>query len=64
MLVAVTGIEILVGVAGQVAQSFHLVLHGMGVYDVHDDGNAVLVGRVDEFLQFLGCAEAAGGGEE
>ena len=34
------------------------------MYDVHDDGDAHLVGGVDELLQFFGCAETAGGGEE
>ena len=64
MFVAVAGVEILVGVARQVAQSLHLVLHGVRMYDVHDDGYAGGVGRVDQGFQFLGRAEAAGRSEE
>ena len=59
MLVSVAGIEILVGVAGQVAQAFHLVLHGVRVDDIHHHGYSHLVGCVDERLQLLGCSEPA-----
>ena len=59
MLVTVARIEELIRIATEVAESFHLVLHGVRVYDVHDDGNAVLMGGVDEFLQFLGRTETA-----
>ena len=64
MLVAVALIEELVGVAGEVAQALNLILHGMRVYDVHDDGNAHLVGGVNHLLQVLRRAEATAGSEE
>ena len=64
MLMAIAGIEILVGVASQIAQTLNLVLYGMRVHDVHDHGDAQSVSFVDEGLQFLGCAEAAAGCEE
>lgn len=41
MLVAVARVEILVGISRQVAQSLHLVLDGMGMDNIHDDGHAV-----------------------
>ena len=41
MFVTIARIEELVGVAGQVAQPFNLVFHGMRMNDVHDDGYAV-----------------------
>ena len=59
MLVTVAGIEELVGVATKVAQAFHLVLYGMRVNDVHNHGHAILVSRVNEFLQFFGSSETA-----
>ena len=64
MLMLIAGIEILVGISSQIAKSFHLILHGVGVNDVHDDSNAVLMGGVDESLQFLRSSETAGGGKE
>ncbi len=64
MLMTVAGIEELVGVASQIAKTFHLVLHGMRVHNIHDDGNTVLVGGIDEFLQLVGSAETAGGSKE
>ena len=64
MFVAFAGIEILVGVASQIAESLHLVLHSVAVYDIHDDGDAVLVCLIDKGLQFLGRSEAAGSCKE
>ena len=64
MFVAFAGIEILVGVASQIAESLHLVLHSVAVYDIHNNGNAVLVCLIDKGLQFLGRSEAAGSSEE
>ena len=64
MLVAVTGIEILIGVTGQIAQSLDLVLYGMGVNNVHDDGNAHPMGSVNKGLELLGRAETTGGSKE
>ena len=34
------------------------------MYDVHDDGDAVLVGSIYERLQLLWCTETAGSSEE
>ena len=64
VLVPVSWVEILVGVTCQVAQTLHFVLHGVGMYDVHDDGNAFLMGSVYQFLQFLGRAKTAACREE
>ena len=59
MLVAVARIEILVGVASEIAKSLNFVLHCMRVYNIHDYGNTVLMGSVDHLLQLLGSAESA-----
>ena len=64
MLVSVARIEILVRVAGKIAQTFQLVLHGVRVHDVHDDCDSVLMGRIDEVLQFLRRSESAACCEE
>ena len=64
MLMTVAGIEELVRIASEIAQALDLVLHGVAVDDVHDDGDAVLVGGVDEFLQFFRCSKSARWGEE
>ena len=53
------GVEIKVHRAVQTADALVLVLHGMGVHDVHNHGNSHAVGIVDELLEFLGSAEAA-----
>ena len=58
VLMAVTGIEELVGVSCQIAKALDLVFHGMRVYNIHDDGNAHFVGCVNHFLQFLRGSEA------
>ena len=59
MLVSVAWVEILVWVAGKVAETFNLVLYGVAVDDIHYYSNAVLVGCVDETLELLRCSEAA-----
>ena len=41
------------------AKSFHFVLDGVAVDDVHDHGDAGLMRRIDQRLEFLGRAEAA-----
>ena len=64
MFVATAGIEKLIGVAGQIAQALHFVFHGMRVDDVHNDGDAMAVGRVDEQFQLFRGAEARGSGKE
>ena len=58
MFTSATAIEILTRIAGKVAQTLHLVLYGMGVDDVHDDGNTHLVGRINQLLQLFRCSEA------
>ena len=40
------------------ADTLPFVLHGVGVDDVEDDGDAHAVGRVEELHQLLGGAEA------
>ena len=57
-------IEELVGIACKVAQSLHFVLHCMRVDDVHNNGNAMLVGLVDERFQFFGCSKTRRGRKE
>lgn len=53
-------IEELARVASQVAESFDLVFDCVALDEVHDDGKSHFVGLVDELLQFVGGAEAAG----
>ena len=57
MLVAVARIEELVGVASEIAQALDLVLHGMRVDDIHDDGNTHLVGGINHLFQVFGGTE-------
>ena len=59
MLTAVTLAEILARVTGKVAQSLIFILHGMAVYDVHNDRYAVLVSRVYELFKLFRCSESA-----
>ena len=58
MLTLVVAIEVEVASAVKAAQALDLILHGVGVDDVHDDGHALGMGVVNEVLQFLGGAEA------
>ena len=51
----VAWIEILVGVASQIAQAFHFILDGMALHQVHDDSDTVLVGFINELFEFVGC---------
>ena len=64
MLMAITRIEELVRITSEVTQTFHLVLHSVRVYDIHNHSHTVLVSLVDESLQFLRGTEARTGGEE
>ena len=57
MLMTVAWIEVLVGVAGQIAQSLDLILNRMGVDNVHDDGKTVSVRLVNQGFQLFGGAE-------
>ena len=59
MFATVAGIEILVRVAGKVAQAFDLVLDGMALHQVHNDRNAMLVGFINEGFQLFGSATTA-----
>ena len=51
-------VEVLVGRAIEEGKAVALVLHGVGVDDVHNDGQAHPVGGVNHRLEFLGRAEA------
>ena len=64
MLTTIAAVEVLTGVTGKEAKAFVFVLHSMAVHEVHDDADALPVSFVDEFLQLLGSAEAAGGSKE
>ena len=57
-------VEILVVRAVEAVEPFHLVLDRVGMDEVHDHAEPRAVGRVDQFLEILGGAEARGGGEE
>ena len=59
MLMTVARIEILVRIASEITQSFHLILYGMRVNDVHDDGNTILVSCINEILQLFRSSKAA-----
>ncbi len=52
-----TLVEILVERAVETADPLHLVGGGVGVDDVHDDGDPQAVGGIDERLEILGGAE-------
>ncbi len=60
MLVPVARIEILVGITGQIAKTLHLVLHSVTVYNIHNDGNTIGMGRINQCFQFLRRTETAG----
>ena len=64
MLMTVARIEILVRIAGKITKAFQLVLHCMRVDDVHDDGNTVLMGSINEILQLFWSTETAAGCKE
>ncbi len=64
VLMAFTGIEILVGVTRKIGQPLHFVLHGVGMYNVHDDGNSQPVSLVYQPLQLLRSSETAARSEE
>ena len=64
MLVAIARIEILVRVASQIAESLHLILHGVRMHDVHNHGDAILMGCVYELLQLFRGTEATAGCKE
>jgi len=59
MFVTVTGIEILIRITCQIAQPFHLILHGMGMHNIHNDGNALLMRCIDKCLQLFGRSKSA-----
>ena len=59
MLMAVTRIEKLVRITGKITQALDLILHGMRVDDIHNDGNALLMRGIDEGFQFLRSAKPA-----
>ena len=64
VLPPVVAVEILVVGAVEAAQTLDLVLHGVRVHDVHDDGDAAPVSVVDEGLQVVGGTESRRGGKE
>ena len=64
MLVSVARIEVLVRITGKITETFHLVLHCMRVNDIHDDSNTILMGSIDEILEFLRGSETAAGSKE
>ena len=55
----VTRIEILVWITTEISQTLNLILHSMRVNEVHDDSKSVLVGLINQLLQFLRSTEAA-----
>ena len=64
MLAAVAGVEVLRAGAVEASEALGLVLDGVAVHYVHNHGNALRVGLVDEGLELFGRTEAAAGGEE
>ena len=59
MLAASVAVEILVVGSVEAAEPLDLVLDGVAVDDVHDDGDSALMGGVDKLLELFGGAEAA-----
>ena len=57
MLMTVTGQEILIGITGQVTQTFILVLDRMRMHQIHYDRYAHAVSGINQFFQFLGGTE-------
>ena len=64
MFTTTATVEVLARIATEVAKTFKLVLYGMRMNDIHDDGKAHIVGIVDEVLQLVGSTETAGGCKE
>ena len=64
MLMSVARIEVLVRITGKIAETFHLVLHCMRVNDIHNDSYAILMGCINERLEFLWGSETAAGSKE
>ena len=57
VLMTVTRIEELVRITCQITEALHLILHSVGVDDIHNYGNAIFMSGIDEFLQLLGSAK-------
>ena len=64
MLVPIARIEELVGIAAEIAQSFHLILDGMRMYDVHDYCHTIFMCGVYHLLKVFRCTETARGSKE
>ena len=58
MFAAAVAVEIEVIASVEASETLGLVLDGVGVDNIHDDGNSEPVGLVDELLQLLWSAEA------
>ena len=58
MLALIVTVEIQITRAVKAAQTLHLVLHRMGVYDIHNDSKTRCMGIINQMLQLLGSAEA------
>ncbi len=58
MLPPLVGIKVETAGAVETAQPLVLILHGVGMDDVHNHGDSHLMGPVDEALQLLRSAEA------
>ena len=59
MLMTITCIKELVGVTGKIAQALHFVLYRVRVYNIHNNRNTQLVGRINHLLQLLRSTETA-----
>ena len=66
LVVSANRITMEIKIAGAIhaGQSFGLIFYGMRMYNVHDHGNAHLMGGVDQLTQFIGRAAAGGGCKE
>ena len=64
MLTTATLHEILATITSKISQTFNLILHGMGLYNVHNNSNAHLVSLINQFLQLFWRTETAGRSKE
>ena len=61
MFASIAGIEILIRVAGEIAESFDFILHGVRVHNVHYHSHSISVGFVDESFEFFRGSESRTG---
>ena len=64
MHTAIAGIEVLMGIAGKIAQTFYFIFYSVRVDNIHYDGNTLLMSCINECFQLFGSSESRRGSKE